>query len=404
MNSTNQGNVIVVGAGPVGFITALGLARNGIAVTVIEAEDRINDSPRAAVYLPTTLEILDRLGILEDAHTAGVYNTDLQMMVAETGTRCRLNRAEIEGDLHDYAYQLHFGQNVLAGIVQRHLLALPDTGVRFNTRLTAVDQDDSGVTVTVATPDGEQALHCDWLVGADGARSGVRQALDLAFEGFTWPDRFVATNIWYDEFEQHGFAMANFYIDPVDWAVVAVLDDNNLWRVTYGEDPEISDEEALRRIPDHLARILPGSGRYELAAASPYRLHERTCDRYRVGRVLLAGDAAHVCNPCGGLGLTGGIVDADILSRALAGVIRGELEEPVLDRYAAERKRVFQKFTSPQACEFKRMLGETDPDRRRQDEEGIRLTCADPDVARQAMSLPAQILGRPVLPGAEHAH
>jgi len=394
---TDSGGVIVVGAGPVGFLTGLGLARNGIRVTVIEAEDRINDSPRAAVYLPTTLRILDRLGILEDAHKAAVYNTDLQMMVAETGTRCRLNRAEVEAGLSDYPYQLHFGQDVLAKIVQRHLLALPNTEVRFNSRLTAIDQDASGVTARVTTPVGEESLHCDWLIGADGARSGVRRAVDLSFDGFTWPERFVATNIWYDEFEEHGFALANFYIDPVDWAVIAVLDRQNLWRVTYGEDPDISDEEALRRIPDHMSRILPGSGRYELSAASPYRLHERTCESYRVDRVLLAGDAAHVCNPCGGLGLTGGIVDADVLSRALSAVINGDIGEAVLDRYSEERKRVFREFTSPQASEFKRILGETDPERRRQDEEGVRLTCRDPEIARQSMAVPYKIEGNPIM-------
>jgi 2-polyprenyl-6-methoxyphenol hydroxylase-like FAD-dependent oxidoreductase len=394
---TDVGGIIVVGAGPVGFITALGLAREGIPVTIIEAEDRINDSPRAAVYLPTTLRILDRLGILEDAHAAGVYNTDLQMMVAETGTRCRLNRAEIEGDAHEYAYQLHFGQDVLAKIVQRHLLALPDTEVRFNTRLTAITQDAGGVTATIATPDGEERLRCDWLIGADGGRSGVRQALGLSFDGFTWPDRFVATNIWYDEFEKHGFAPANFYMDPRDWAVIAVIGRGNLWRVTYGEEPEISEEEALRRIPERLGRILPGSGRFELSAASPYRLHERTCETYRIKRVLLAGDAAHVCNPCGGLGLTGGIVDANVLTRALSAVIRGDITEEVLDRYSEERRRVFREFTSPQASEFKRMLSESDPERRRQDEEGVRLTCRDPEVARQAMAVPFRIEGNPIM-------
>jgi 2-polyprenyl-6-methoxyphenol hydroxylase-like FAD-dependent oxidoreductase len=394
---TEAGGVIVVGAGPVGFITALELAREGVPVTIVEAEDRINDSPRAAVYLPTTLRILDRLGILEDAHDAGVYNTDLQMIVAETGTRCRLNRAEIEGDMHDYAYQLHFGQDVLAKIVERHLLALPDTEVRFNTCLTAITQDGSGVTATVTTPDGEEALCCDWLIGCDGARSGVRRALGLSFDGFTWPDRFVATNIWYDEFEEHGFAPANFYMDPRDWAVIAVIGRNNLWRVTYGEDAEISEEEALRRIPERLGRILPGSGRFELSAASPYRLHERTCETYRVGRALLAGDAAHVCNPCGGLGLTGGIVDADVLTRALSAVIHGDIAEEVLDRYSEERRRVFREFTSPQASEFKRMLSESDPERRRQDEEGVRLTCSDPEVARQAMAVPFRIEGNPIM-------
>lgn len=387
--------VLVVGAGPVGLLTALGLARAGIPVTVIESEARINDSPRAAVYLPVTLEFLQRLGILADAHAIALRNDRLQFIVRETGERAALSAAVLKDDT-TCPYQLHFGQDLLGSIVMRRLLELPDTRVRFGVRLAAIEQDATGVTAIAESAGGAERLRCDWLVGADGARSGVRKALGAGFEGHTWPDRYVANNIRYDEFPEHGFEPANFCADPVRWAVVAAINRENLWRVTYNEDGDISDEEALRRVPERLRELVPGSGRFEIVASSPYRVHERACPEFRVGRVLLAGDAAHVCNPVGGMGLTTGVMDAHALIDALGAVCTGRAREDVLDFYAGERRRVFWEFSSPAATEYKRMIGESDPERRRRDFEQFRTVSQNPDIMRQTMLAIFQVRGRPM--------
>ena len=385
----------MVGAGPVGFLTALGLARAGAAVRIIEAEAAINASPRAAVYLAVTLEFLDKLGIFQDAFDVGLLSDALRMHVRETG-ECVELRASVLKDDTPFPFQLHFGQDVLAGIVHRRLLELPDTAVDFNTRLTAIAQDERGVSASVETPRGRETLRCDWLVGADGGHSGVRKALGLPFEGHTWPERFVATNIWYEEFPEHGIGYANFLTDPVRWAVIAAISRDNLWRVTYNEDGSISDEEALKRVPQRLAEILPGSKRYELAAASPYRVHERASPRFRVGRVLLAGDAAHVCNPCGGMGLTTGVMDASAMIDALGAVINDRMDESVLDFYAADRLRVFREFSSPSATEYKRILGESDPERRRRDLEQFKAVAANPEIMRKTMLAAFTVRGNPM--------
>jgi 2-polyprenyl-6-methoxyphenol hydroxylase-like FAD-dependent oxidoreductase len=389
------GDVIVVGAGPVGFLTSLGLARRGIRVTLLEAESGINSSPRAAIYFPTTLEIIDKLGLLEDAEAIGLPSTRFSMRFPDTGEVIPSDLRNTLPPGSKYDHNLHFGQHILAGLVSQHLARLPNAQVLWSHRVVALSQDKSGVTLGVETPDGSRELHADWVIGTDGARSAVRTLLGLPFEGHTWPDRFVATNVEYD-FEKYGFELANMIADPVNWAVVARLGRENLWRVTYGEDAALAEDQVYARIPEHYAAIFPGKEPYRIVAWSPYRVQERCAPSFRVGRALLAGDAAHACNPCGGLGLTTGVIDADALISVMAAVIEGKAGDPALDFYAQERKRVFHDVTSPLATNFKRTMSEKDPAKRKEHRDGFRANAARVDNSVTATSLSKLIFGNPM--------
>ncbi|HEY0300507.1 MAG TPA: FAD-dependent oxidoreductase [Rhizomicrobium sp.] len=389
------GDVIVVGAGPVGFLTALGLARRGIRVTLLESEAGINSAPRAAIYFPTTLEIVDRLGLLEDAEAIGLPSTRFSMRFLDSGEIIRSDLRNTLPPGSQYDHNLHFGQHILAKLVSDHLARLPNARVLWSHKVVGLSQDASGVTLNVATPDGARALRADWVVGTDGARSAVRPLIGLSFDGHTWPDRFVATNVEYD-FETYGFELANMIADPVNWAVVARLGRENLWRVTYGEDADLAEDDVFARIPKHYAAIFPGKEPYRIVAWSPYRVQERCAPSFRVGRALLAGDAAHACNPCGGLGLTTGVIDADCLIAVLSAVIEGRAGEDVLDFYAAERKRVFHEVTSPLATNFKRTLSEKDPAKREADRTGFRTNAERVDNSVTSTSLSKLIFGNPM--------
>jgi len=391
----NPAEVIVAGAGPVGFLTALGLARAGVDVCVLEAESGINESPRASMYFPTTVRILDRLGLLEEALAIGLATADFCYHVPEFGIRIHVDtKIGLPAD-EPYPCNLAFGQHILAKLVMSHLQRLPNARVLFNHRVVALSQDSSGVTLTIDTPQGREEMRAGWVVGADGARSTVRQLLELPFEGHTWPDRFVATNVRFD-FGRHGFDTANMIADPVNWAVVARLGRGDLWRVTYGEDAKLPEEEVRRRIPEHYAAILPGPDPYEIVAASPYRVHERCAPRFRVGRVLLAGDAAHACNPCGGMGLTTGVIDAMAAADVLTAVIRRQRDESVLDFYSTERRRVFLEVSSPLATEFKRRMSERDPVKRQEDAALMQRMVEDPANAPSATHLAKLLFGAPM--------
>jgi len=392
----NVGDVLICGAGPVGLLTAIGLARSGIKVTVLDGEPGVVQSPRATGYFPPTIELIAEFGLYEELVARAFKSCEVKMHFRMIGTVVELTLAVLEGHAK-YPFFLSVGQHVLAESIVEKLAAMPNAQVRWNTRVESFTHDSRGVNVTVSTPAGARELHADWLIGADGARSTVRSILDLPFEGFTWPDRFVATNIRFP-FDQYDFGPNNMLHHPIDWAVVARTGPEGIWRVTYGEDPNLPENEIRRRIPEHFAKILPSDEPYEIVAAAPYRVHERTCPTYHVGRVLLAGDAAHACNPCGGMGLTSGAFDALALVTALGAVIEGKEKEDILDFYSQERRRVFLEVASPTAQQTKNRIQQSDIEKQREDAAAFQAVAADPEIMRAGMSGSFAVRGRPMRP------
>jgi len=386
----SQDNAIVVGGGPTGLLTALGLARAGVDVTLLEAEAGIVASPRAMVYHAAVLPGMQALGMLADAEAIGCRGVALQMRVHATGERIEFDMRNIDGT--GRGYNLHLGQDKLAEVALAHLLRHPNARVLNSTRVVGLAQDADGVTLTAETRAGPSTLRAGWVVGADGARSGVREALGLTLEGTTWPERFVATNVRC-RFDDLGYADATMQIDPRYGAIVARIDDTGLWRCTYSEDAALPEEGVLDRMKAWYAGMLPaGAPTWELVQHSPYRMHQRAVEHMRVGRVLLAGDAAHVTNPTGGLGLTSGLFDLYVLAPALAAVIRRDADDSVLDVWAAERLAAFKERASPAASEFKRLVySSTEPERLEGALQGLRHLAKDVPAQRQAFGVASSL-------------
>jgi 2-polyprenyl-6-methoxyphenol hydroxylase-like FAD-dependent oxidoreductase len=347
-------DVVVVGGGPTGFITALGLARAGVRLTLIESEPRIIDSPRAAVYHWAVMDGLESLGIREEVESAGFPKQEYTYLVHKSGERIEFSLNVLEGRT-PFPYNVHLGQHRLAEIALRRLAQFSHVHVRFNTRLQSLEEDSTGVTLEVSTPNGREEMRAGWVIGADGAASTVRHRLALGFDGMTWPERFVATNVFFD-FERYHYSRATFLIDDGHGAVIAKIDNAGLWRCTYMEDANEPEESFLERLPRAYAAILPGAEDYTVDRAAPYRMHQRSAPRYRVGRVILVGDAAHVTNPTGGLGLTSGLFDCFCLIPALTAVILQRADASVLDRYSDVRREIFMNRVSPQAIANKRLI------------------------------------------------
>jgi len=390
-------DVLVVGAGPVGLATALGLARAGIRSVVLDAGGALNTSPRAMAYLHPVMPGLEALGVLPDLKAIGLEGPGINFIDMASGEHFPQRLDVLRGVLpHPYALQL--GQGDVGAVLLRHLAAHAGTEVRWDSRVTGVVSGEECVEVTYETRGAADVLRAPWLVAADGAASTVRELLGLPFDGFTWPDRFVSTNIRYD-FTAAGLPSANWRIDSEYGAVIARIDRTDLWRYTFREADSLPLDGLEERIHEHFKSGLYG-GDYELVQFAPYRMHQRCTDGFRHGRVVLAGDAAHITNPVGGLGLTGGFLDAFVLYEALAAVIHGEVDDSILDVYSERRRRVWTDIVSPTASGLKQLLFDPPPpgEAREHVLAELRATARDDDLRREELIRQGAIATPSILP------
>jgi 2-polyprenyl-6-methoxyphenol hydroxylase-like FAD-dependent oxidoreductase len=355
-------SVIVVGAGPVGLLATLRLAQAGINTTCVEALDKVDASPRAMAYHPVAVKELDRAGVLEDCRRIGSRGNGICWRNTKTGeVIAQLDRAPSK----DFPYEnLTIGQHLLAGIILEHLKNYDNAKVLFSTKVTAIDQSGDEVILTVEDSAGSSRnLHSTYCIAADGGRSTMRRLLDISFDGFTYDEQLVSTNVYYD-FAAHGWKDGNFMVDPDHWALIGRIDNSGLWRVSYGEKPGLTHDEIKERMPWKFSEMFPGQKppNYQLNQMSPYRLNQRCADTFRKGRTILAGDAAHLCNPFGGLGLTGGILDAGAAADALIGIFEDKADDSILEKYAEIRRTIFVETVNPTSQSNKMRLHDSNPD------------------------------------------
>jgi 3-(3-hydroxy-phenyl)propionate hydroxylase/6-hydroxy-3-succinoylpyridine 3-monooxygenase len=381
--------VLIVGAGPVGLMTALGLAREGVSVTVLEAEDDIVYSPRAISYAWSILPALELFGVLDDMIAAGHIVDDRCWRIFKSGETIVYNHDAVR-DITDRPYSLTLGQDLLARVVLQHLKRYPNVRINWGTKFTGLTQTNDKVVVAAEKAGAPVELVAHWVVAADGGRSAVRKAVGLTMEGFTWPQRFVVTNIYYD-FEKYGWN-SGYLVDPVYGAVVYKINLEGMWRFTFAEQATQPLETVMDRILQFIRTVLPGDQKYELALHTAYNMHQRTAATYRVGRVVLSGDAAHLTNPTSGFGLMGGLYDSFTLSEALSAVVHGKASDEILDRYSEQRSRVYHEVISPISSESLRLVFNSgDQVRLEKDLALLRGRKKDPEAMRKFLSAPAAL-------------
>lgn len=387
--------VIVVGAGPVGLTHALGLARAGIEVTVLEARPEAGTTPGDLVYNWNVLPGLDRLGILDDLLTVGFAEPHSFYRVGSTGETLTFDLGVL-ADESPFPFNLHVRQDEVTKILLKHLGERSEVTILLNTALTDLVQDADGVTVTCDGPAGEVTLRAGWVVGADGARSAVRRRLGLSLAGITWPERLISVEIDTD-LEALGMHGAGYVVDPRFGAIVACIDPGSRWRYIHAEDRARPEDTIARRLPGVLAEALSPEVAEASFTWSSYRIHQRSAATFRVGRALLIGDAAHVTNPVSAHGMSSGLFDSYALSEALSAVISDGADGAVLDRWAEERRLNFVEHSSPTSSERKKLVYNLeDAAAVEQEIAPMRRIAADPDRMRAWFRL-ARLLEPPRL-------
>ncbi len=372
--------MIVVGAGPVGLVCALSLAARGIAVLVLEAHDGLYFDLRAGSFHPPTLEVLEPLGLTAKLHETGIRVHKWQLRDRTVGV-IGIFELSLLSDETPYPYRLHLEQHKLTPLVMEMLRDHPHAQVKFSRGVTSVAQTGEGIIVTADGPDGEETYEGVWLIGADGGGSVSRKSAGIDFTGFTYPERFILVSTPYDLGER-GFSDTAYISHPVEWCAVFRLPHEGppgMWRFLYGCRPDEDETQALSDevVEERLQSVVPKQGRYETLHRTIYRVHQRVAETFRNGRILLAGDAAHLNNPLGGFGLNAGLQDAMNLTDKLVAVIRGEAEEAVLDRYVRQRRAVNIEFIQEQSIRNKRLLEEVDPQVRKQRLDDMRRAADD---------------------------
>jgi 3-(3-hydroxy-phenyl)propionate hydroxylase len=367
-------SVLIAGAGPVGLAAANVLADAGVPVTVLEAEPRLPENLRASTFQPPTLDMLARFGAARRLMEMGRVARRLQYRDRK-GWVAQFDFGAIAGDT-EHPFRVQCEQFRLNQVLAQRL-----GDVQFSSQVTAVEQDAEGVSVTV---NGARRLRAAWLIGADGGRSRVREALGIRLDGFTWPERFLVASTPFDfAAALPGLCDVSYFADPQEWFFLLRVP--GVWRAMFPVREEEKDEEVLseERIQARLQRVVRQQSAYEITHRTLYSVHQRVAQSYRSGRCFLAGDAAHLNNPLGGMGMNGGIHDGFSIAEKLAAVIKGREPEALLDAYGRQRRPVALEYVNKITIANKRNLETRDAAEQQRWREEMTRTAADPALARE---------------------
>ena len=369
---TNKTQIIIAGAGPVGCVVGLILARAGISVTILETENDLIPELRASTFHPPTLDMLDDLGVTPKLIDQGLITPKIQYRDLEDGLVAEFDHALID-DRTKHPYRLQCEQFKLTRIIAEMLKEFPHAEISFDSKFVDASQTDNAVRVFYETPAGSEQVTCDYLIGADGSRSEVRKSQKIEFQGFTYPEQFVTVSVPEDVGKiVPGMGHVCYIAHPTQWC--ALIHAPDYWRFLFPIPMETTKEEAFDDdfLEGRLQHLAPHQERYAIQLRTLYGVNQRVAETYRLGRILLAGDSAHVNNPLGGMGMNGGIHDGVNLADKLVRMYEGDETEELLNLYDRQRRPIAIEYVQAQTMRNKKNLEETDPNVRRQRQDELR--------------------------------
>lgn len=338
MTTPDSPTIVVAGMGPVGMTAALSLARRGHEVIVLEAGADLSTESRASTFHPPSLEILDELGVVEELMEIGLKAPGFQYRGHSRELIAHLDMEVLEGDTR-FPFRIQCEQGKLTRIIRRRLEQMPNVTLRFNAPVQRVEHGTDCALIYLPGDEFDASYRADWLIAADGSNSAVRRSLGIAFEGVTYPERFLVASTTHDFCEDfENLAYVSYVYDPEDWGVLLRTPEH--WRVLFPIKDDESDEDA--RHPDRIEQRLQGvvslPERYPVLHSTIYKVHQRLARTFGQGRVLLVGDAAHINNPLGGMGMNSGIHDAAAAVQAVEFALAGGDPVRAVETYAKVRR------------------------------------------------------------------
>jgi 3-(3-hydroxy-phenyl)propionate hydroxylase len=355
--------IAIVGAGPVGLVSAALLVAAGHPVLVLEKNSGLARDMRASTFHPATLDLLEPLGVVDPLIACGSISQGWQYMIHGTKQHAVFDLEAI-ADLTRHPYRLQCEQFHLTSLLLERLEANPLFEIRFNHEVTEVHEQDGKAAFGVRWPGGSTEWQAGWLIAADGGRSAVRGQLGLAFAGSVFPKTSIALVLDYP-FQEHVDGLLGVNYVWTETGHYSLIQIRNLWRFSYSPDSGQSVEDALSEpvAQAHLRSLFPRRKPHRVLQRNHYTLQQRCLQSFRAGHVLFAGDAAHLNSPVGGMGMNAGIHDAYCLAEHLLPVLAGA-DAALLDRYSRRRRTVALEEVQPLSARNYHWHRETDPSRR----------------------------------------
>lgn len=380
--------IVIAGAGPVGSVIALYLAQRNIPVLLLEKENELPVDLRASTFHPPTLEMIADLGhgIIEEMLEKGLQADRYQYRDRRSNEVASFDMGLI-ADSTRYPFRLQLEQYEFTRIAVRKLAEMESAEVRFGREVTGFTQSADAVDVEVSSVAGVEVIQTPYLVSTEGTHSNIRKGANIGFTGFTYDEKFLVVSTTFP-FENvfDDLSYVNYVSDPEEWCVI--LRTEKIWRVLFPTKPEnVADEEYLLSdefIQQRLQHLYPRTENYEIGHRTLYKVNQRVAETYFLGRVVLAGDACHINNPLGGMGMNGGIHDGINLAAKLDSVMReGADHIECFEHYNRQRRDLAVRFVQEHTIANKKLMEATDLETQITRQKHLMETAADPVKAKE---------------------
>lgn len=373
--------IIIAGSGPAGSVLALYLAQRNIPVILLEREQAIPIDLRASTFHPPSLEMIAGLGdgVLEEMLAKGLQVSKYQYRDRRTNQVAEFDMAQIADETR-YPFRLQLEQYELTLIIEQKLKKYSCAEQRFGHELIGFEEGEDFIEAIVNTADGEQRIRGSFLVGAEGARSNARKQAGIDYSGFTYDEKFLVASTDFP-FEEvfDDLAYVNYVSDPEEWCVILRTDKK--WRVLWPTEPNVADDVYLSDayLQERLHHLYDKEGDYDIGHRTLYAVNQRVAECYFKGRMALVGDACHINNPLGGMGMNGGLHDAFNLAEKLVAVVNQAADYTEAFRhYDRQRRELAVKFVQEHTINNKKLMESTDTDVQNQRQKMLMETAADP--------------------------